>query len=75
MKQAQQQKPTKDEEMNMKKMSYDRAMELLKTCLDWLADDSCECAEMINRMRLLSLTDDEIKMLGYGYLFDVKEDG
>lgn len=55
-------------------MLYSRAIKILKNCLDWFADDCCGCAETLERFELLGLDDDEIEALGYGYMFDVKED-
>lgn len=55
-------------------IDYDRAVELLKSCLSWFADDCCGCAEMLEKFELLGLNDDEIEALGYGYMFDVRED-
>ena len=55
-------------------LDYQRAVELLKNCLNWFADDCCGCAETLERFELLDLNDNEIELLGYGYMFDVRED-
>lgn len=55
-------------------IGYQRAVELLNSCLDWFADDCCGCAETLERFELLGLNDDEIETFGYGYMFDVEED-
>ena len=54
-------------------INHQRAIELLKNCLDWFADDCCGCAETLEKFELLGLNDDDIKALGYEYMFDVKE--
>ena len=55
-------------------IDYERAVQLLKNCLNWFADDCCGCAETLERFELLDLNDDDIEELGYGYMFDVRED-
>ena len=55
-------------------IDYQRAIELLKNCLNWFADDCCGCAETLERFELLDLNDSEIEELGYGYMFDVREE-
>ena len=55
-------------------MDYQRVVTLLKKCLDWFADNDCGCAETLEKFELLGLKDSEIEALGYGYMFDVKED-
>ena len=52
----------------------ERALELLKNCLDWFADDCCECVEMLSRFELLGMNDGEIEALGYKYLLDAREE-
>ena len=60
--------------MNNYAINGNRAIELLKNCLDWFADDCCECAETLTRFKLLGLNDDEISALGYGYMLDAREE-
>ena len=55
-------------------MDPQRVLTLLKKCLDWFADNDCECAETLEKFELLGLKDEEIEALGYGYMFDVKEE-
>lgn len=55
-------------------IDYERAVKLLKNCLAWFADDCCGCAETLEKFELLDLDDDEIEALGYGYMFDVREE-
>jgi hypothetical protein len=55
-------------------IDYERAVKLLKNCLAWFADDCCGCAETLEKFELLDLDDDEIELLGYGYMFDVREE-
>ena len=60
--------------MNNYAIEGSRAIELLQNCLGWFADDCCGCAEMLQRFKLLGLNDSEIEALGYGYLFDAREE-
>ena len=53
-------------------IDYERAIKLLKNCLDWFADDCCSYAEILERFKLLDLDNNEIEALGYGYLFATK---
>ena len=55
-------------------IDYDRAVKLLKNCMEWFADDCCGCAETLEKFELLDFDDDEIEAMGYGYMFDVRED-
>ena len=55
-------------------MDPQRVLTLLKKCLDWFADNDCECTETLEKLELLGLKDDEIKALGYGYMFDATEE-
>ena len=55
-------------------IDYERAVRLLKNCLNWFADDGCGYATMLERLELLDFDDNEIEALGYGYLFGARED-
>lgn len=55
-------------------IDYQRAIELLKNCLNWFADDCCGCAETLEKFELLDLNDSEIEELGYGYILDAEEE-
>jgi hypothetical protein len=55
-------------------IDYQRAIELLKNCLGWFADDCCGCAETLEKFELLDLNDNDIEALGYGYILDVEEE-
>lgn len=55
-------------------IDYQRAIELLKRCMSWIEGDSIECAETLDTFEEIGLNDDEIELLGWAYLFDVKED-
>ena len=55
-------------------IDYDRAVKLLKNCMMWFADDCCGCAETLEKFELLDFDDSEIEAMGYGYMFDVRED-
>lgn len=55
-------------------IDYERAVKLLKNCMEWFADDCCGCAETLEKFELLDFDDNEIEAMGYGYMFDVRED-
>ena len=55
-------------------IDYQRAVELLKNCMEWFADDCCGCAETLEKFELLDFDDSEIEAMGYAYMFDVRED-
>jgi hypothetical protein len=57
-------------------IDYQRAIELLKNCLEWFLDSNYygEDAETLKRFRMLDLTDDEIEEFGYGWLFEEEEE-
>lgn len=55
-------------------ISYQRAMELLKGCLDYCVTYVAESFESRGEADLMGFTDDEIEELGYGYLLDVIEE-
>ena len=46
-------------------LSYERAMQLLKNCLDWIEEDHLDT---LDTFEYLGLEEDEIESLGYGYL-------
>lgn len=53
--------------------SYERTIELLKSCLEWFTDDTNN-ATIIENLNLLGFNDDEIEGLGYGWLFEEEEE-
>lgn len=55
-------------------IDYQRAIELLKRCMSWIEGDSIECVETLDTFEEIGLNDDEIELLGWAYLFDIKED-
>lgn len=56
-------------------LDYQRAIELLHSCMNWFIDyDCCETKEMLKRFEDLDFTDDELKTLGLDLLFDTEED-
>lgn len=55
-------------------ISYKRAIELLKGCLDYCATYVAETLEAKEEAEIIGFTDDEIEDLGYGYLLDVVEE-
>jgi hypothetical protein len=48
-------------------ISYLRVLNLLKTCIDWFAEDA---TSSVRNLRLLGFKDNEIKTLGYDWLFE-----
>lgn len=50
--------------------SYEKTIKLLKNCIDWFVDDCCGCEEIIKRLELLDIDDDDINSLGYGHLLN-----
>ena len=52
-------------------MTYSRAIKVLKTCLDWIAEDTLNTLEVFE---CVGLEDDEIEAIGYGYLLDLREE-
>ena len=54
-------------------MDYKRAIELLKSCFEWFADDT-DNERIVENLNLLGFDDDEIESLGYGWLFEKEEE-
>ena len=54
-------------------MDYKRAIELLKSCLEWFTDDT-DNERIVENLNLLGFDDDEIESLGYGWLFEKEEE-
>ena len=54
-------------------MDYQRAIELLKDCLEWFTDDTLN-ERIIENLNLLGFEDYEIEELGYGWLFEEEEE-
>ena len=54
-------------------MDYQRAIELLKDCVDWFTDDT-DNQRIVENLNLLGFRDDEIEELGYGWLFEEEEE-
>lgn len=48
-------------------LSYERAVQLLKKCLDWIEEDNLDT---LDTFKYLGLEEDEIESLGYGYLLN-----
>lgn len=55
-------------------ISYDRAMELLKNCMDYCVSSTYETMYALEMAQEFGFTDEEIEQLGYGYMLDVEED-
>ena len=54
-------------------MDYQRAIELLKDCVEWFTDDTLN-ERIIENLDLLGFRDDEIDELGFGWLFEEEEE-
>lgn len=48
-------------------LSYERAVQLLKNCLDWIEEDQLDT---LDTFEYLGLEEDEIESLGYAYLLN-----
>lgn len=55
-------------------LSYQRAIRLLKCCMDWIESEHCGCAETLDTFEYLGFDGDELEALGFGYMLDVKEE-
>ena len=53
--------------------SYERAIDLLKSCMEWFADDTLP-ERVVENLNLLGFEDDEIAQLGFGYLINSDEE-
>ena len=54
-------------------IDYQRAIELLKNCLEWFTDDTLN-ERIIENLSLLGFKDYEIEEFGYGWLFEEEEE-
>ena len=54
-------------------IDYQRAIELLKDCVEWFTDDTLN-ERIIENLDLLGFRDDEIDELGFGWLFEEEEE-
>ncbi len=54
-------------------IDYQRAIELLKDCLEWFTDDTLN-DRIVENLSLLGFKDYEIEELGYGWLFEEEEE-
>lgn len=52
--------------------TYDRAIQLLKGCMNFFVEDSSGTAETCDVFDYIGFNDDEIEALGWGYIFDNK---
>ena len=56
-------------------LDYARAVELLKECMGLIDNDNRECGvSTTDTFDYLGFNDDEIEVLGFGYVLDTKED-
>lgn len=53
-------------------VDYQRAVELLKSCLEWFTDDTLN-DRIVENLNLLGFGDYELEELGYGWLFEEEE--
>ena len=53
-------------------IDYQRAIELLKDCLEWFTDDTLN-ERIVENLNLLGFKDYEIEEFGYGWLFEKEE--
>lgn len=51
---------------------YQKTIELLHKCMDWIDDTHTTSADCYDTLQYLGFTDDDIEELGYGYLLDLK---
>lgn len=55
-------------------LDYQRAIELLQTCMNWFVDYDCgDNAEMRQHFEDLDFTEDELEALEFGWLFEEEE--
>lgn len=54
-------------------MDYQRAIELLKYCLEWFTDDTLN-DRIVENLSLLGFKDYELEEFGYGWLFEEEEE-
>jgi hypothetical protein len=54
---------------NQEDISYERAIHLLGVCMEFLAEGAQEFSEIYNEFANFGFTDEEMKALGYEYLF------
>ena len=53
---------------------YQRAIGLLKRCMECIDEHHEECHEVLEELQYIGFEDDEIEHLGYGYLFDEEDE-
>ena len=55
-------------------IDYERAVQLLKSCMSWIEEDHASLGEMLNTLEYIGFDDDDIEALGFAYVLDVRED-
>lgn len=60
-------------DVNDNKLSYSRAMVLLRHCMDWVEEDHCDKSETLDTMEYLGFEHEELEDMGYGYLIEEEE--
>ena len=69
------QRKKSNREFNKGKLSYARAIELLKKCMADIEDARwCNNKDVYDAFDYIGFTDDEIQALGFGYVFDYEEE-
>lgn len=53
---------------------YQRAIGLLKRCIECIDEHHEECHEVLEELQYIGFEDDEIEYFGYGYLFDEEDE-
>lgn len=53
---------------------YNTAIELLKKCMQWLDEDIALVGDTLEAFYQIGFTDEEIELLGYGWLFEEEEE-
>jgi hypothetical protein len=55
-------------------IDYRSAIELLKKCMQWLDEDIALVGDTLEAFYQIGFTDEEIELLGYGWLFEEEEE-
>ena len=55
-------------------VDYDRAVQLLKSCMSWIEEDHASLGEMLDTLEYIGFDDDDIEALGFAYVLDVREE-
>lgn len=58
--------------LTTEKIGRDRALDMLKTCLNYVVEDRCEGAEALDVFYSLGISNSELHALGFDFLLDLK---